>query len=292
MSYISSNRNYMAERERLDQREMAQPQSEMERRYGVVIYNLNTDELARDMFDNCPVRRFDCFCLAHIWDGQGKCWIENYGEFSLSPGSVLLIRPDTWNLYGGLRGTGYREDFVMFNGETIRKMEEQGLVETGLVAMSPMRFLPDLKALLDDPSPESQWAAALKLQSLLLEILQSRKNSLHLYNIENLLKEIQRTPEHWWTVKEMAGYCNISEAQFRRQFFKMTKMLPKNYVEENKQREAARLLTYSSLPIDTIYQRLGYHDRFHFSRRFKEFWGVAPGEYRRLHCKNAPSASD
>ena len=44
---------------------------------------------------------------------------------------------------------------------------------------------------------------------------------------------------------------------------------------------AAQLLKNSNLSIETICEASGVKDRFHFSRQFKKFFGMAPAAYRR-----------
>ena len=99
--------------------------------------------------------------------------------------------------------------------------------------------------------------------------------------VEELLEAIKSRPKHWWTVEEMAEFCNLSPDQFRRNFRQHTGMLPKSYVEEFKLRQAAELLVSTALPVSEVAGRLGYRDPYHFSRRFKNFSGISPERYRR-----------
>jgi AraC-like DNA-binding protein len=249
-------------------------------RYGIAIYSLRVDGGARDDFATAPLRQFPYFVLGHIYRGQGRLWLEDSRECPLDAGDYVILRPGVWNLYGGVAGTGYAEDYVFFDGPLARQMADCGLIETGVVHYSPARRLTALHPLVQDPAAVSQWRASLLLQELLLDLQVAKSTAGQQSKIGVLLDEIQNSPEHWWTVDEMADYCGLSVSQFRRQFLQLTKQRPKNYIEEAKLREAARLLEESSLPIDDIFPRLGYRDRFHFCRRFKDFWGISPGKYR------------
>jgi AraC-like DNA-binding protein len=35
-------------------------------------------------------------------------------------------------------------------------------------------------------------------------------------------------------------------------------------------------------------RKLGFYDQFHFSKRFKEKFGISPSEYRKLHQNRTP----
>ena len=98
--------------------------------------------------------------------------------------------------------------------------------------------------------------------------------------VEQVIAEIKKHPETWWTVEELARQCNWSVSQFRRNFMRHTGMLPKEYIEESKLRHSAELLLSSSLTVREIALRFGYRDPFHFSRRFKHRFGVSPESYR------------
>lgn len=275
--------NYMATRHLCDDTTFDITKSPQNVPGGVVVFSLATDNLPRDDFRTADVRRFSSFVLSHIYGGEGRAWIEGLGEFHLEAGKVVLICPGVWNLYGGLDSKAYQEDYIMFDGPILRQMQKLGLIETGVYSYSHLRFLHDLNELFHGNTYEMQWRLALKIQEILLELQRRKNDEISNNRIASLLNEVAQFPEHWWTVQEMANYCHLCESQFRRQFIKVAKMRPKNYVEECKLREAARLLTGTELSIDDIYYQLGYQERFHFCRRFKEFWGISPGKYRLAH---------
>ncbi len=71
-------------------------------------------------------------------------------------------------------------------------------------------------------------------------------------------------------------------AQFRREFLKHTGLLPKNYIEQFKLRQAAEQLLLQSASVNEIAAHFGYRDSYHFSRRFKHLFNLSPGQYRKF----------
>ncbi len=249
----------------------------------ISILALDTTDDDRDEYAVAPVRSFNCFVLSHIFAGQGRLWLPDYGEFMLEPGSTVLIPPGLRNLYGSLSDTGYREDIIMFDGGPIRRMMALGLLVPGIGRLGPVRRLQEFNRLMSNPTAEARWRLGLMLQSLLLEIHSNGRHRRTTSRLELLQEAIRNDHRHWWTLEEMAAFCNQSETQFRRSFVNAVGMNPKHFLEEIKLREAARKLVETSLPIESIAGELGYRDRFHFSRRFKMLFGQAPAQYRLAH---------
>ncbi len=99
--------------------------------------------------------------------------------------------------------------------------------------------------------------------------------------MDELLEEIRRRPEKWWSVREMAEMCNLSTDQLRRVFQQRTGVKPKIYIDRLKLNHAAEYLVSTDHPVAEIAERFGYKDQYHFSRRFKAVQGMSPQRYRR-----------
>ena len=92
-----------------------------------------------------------------------------------------------------------------------------------------------------------------------------------------------------WTVEEMAQFCQLDRERFRNAFRAQTGSLPKAYVDNFKIDLARHWLETFDWTIEHISRNLGYTDKFHFSRRFKNLTGLAPDHFRRkVREKQAP----
>jgi AraC-like DNA-binding protein len=68
---------------------------------------------------------------------------------------------------------------------------------------------------------------------------------------------------------------------FIRLFRKATGVSPQAYGRRRRIDQACLRLHHSAGSIKEIAEAVGFCDRFHFSRAFKEMRGVSPAEYRR-----------
>lgn len=101
------------------------------------------------------------------------------------------------------------------------------------------------------------------------------------------LRRIDADPEHPPGNPELATLCGLGVRQFLRRFTAAVGMSPGQYALERRVALAADALARGEEPIEEIAARLGFADRFHFSKLFRRRVGVPPAAYRRLHAPRA-----
>jgi AraC-like DNA-binding protein len=89
-----------------------------------------------------------------------------------------------------------------------------------------------------------------------------------------------------YSVKAMAGACGVSVRVLERFFRAAFGERPRQWLKRHQMQRAAELLRNGSNVNETA-GRLGYHDRSHFSRDFKKYYGVAPKKYAGRPAKAA-----
>ena len=83
-------------------------------------------------------------------------------------------------------------------------------------------------------------------------------------------------------VYALARLVGLSPSQFSRLFQKAVGVSPHRYVVQCRVTRARELLATTRLSLTEIALTIGFADHSHFSRRFHEFTGVPPREFRRL----------
>lgn len=256
---------------------------EFHRLYGLWIFRCATGTTRPDSYDKCRLRYFEFFSISHMYDGKGRLFLENNKTAEISPGDCVIITPGTHNRYGSVDGHCYSEDVVNFAGPAAEMLMRSGVISNGVFALGHIRRLLTIQEYAADPAVDSQLRANIELQKLLAE-LYLKKNNLKKPDhplLEELLDELRDHPEKWWSVGDMAEYCNLCVDQLRRVFFQRTGVKPKVYVERLKINRAAEYLSSTDSSIAETALRYGYQDQYHFSRRFKVIMGVSPREYRK-----------
>ncbi len=82
---------------------------------------------------------------------------------------------------------------------------------------------------------------------------------------------------------ELAAACGLGARQFLRRFGEAVGLSPGQYALERRVALAAEALARGSETVDEIAARLGFADRFHFSKAFRARVGAPPAAYRRMH---------
>lgn len=194
-----------------------------------------------------------------------------------------MISPQTVHIYGAAENATYWEDTINFFGPLADMLFRSGLLFNGVTELGRSRRLRPIIDLACDPSDNAQLNAAFALQKLLYELYNRRflQHSHDRYQrIDALLETLKDSPEKWWSLSDMAEFCNIGVHQFRRLFQERVGLLPKIYLDKLRMNHAAGLLAGDQFPIAEIAARCGYSDPFHFSRRFKAVMGMPPQHYR------------
>lgn len=91
-----------------------------------------------------------------------------------------------------------------------------------------------------------------------------------------VLSAIHRTPQHRWTVAELARRANLSRSAFAARFTRLLGTTPAVYIAERRLGRAATLLVSTTRPVGQIAAEVGYTSEAAFSRAFRRRFGVSP----------------
>lgn len=81
------------------------------------------------------------------------------------------------------------------------------------------------------------------------------------------------------TNETLAKACHLNQEYFRKQFKKVYGISPKQYIIDTRLNIAKQMLCEGILKINTISEKCGFSNPYHFCRLFKEKTGITPSEY-------------
>ena len=207
--------------------------------------------------------------------------------FQLEPGSLFWLAPGTemdmtwparlaftevwFRLQRGSRHVRFPEPLLVLPGAdelwpTFRLIEDELTVERPLAATR-------LRCLI----------ATLAIEVVRLQHDASDRQRLSPARCRRLTAYVAQHLTGRPTLADLAGAVDLSPDYFSRQFRRSFHMPPRDWLIQQRIREAARRLTTTDLTVYQVAAELGYENVSQFSRQFRQITGQSPARYRRTH---------
>ncbi len=87
------------------------------------------------------------------------------------------------------------------------------------------------------------------------------------------------------SLKEIASNSGLSETYFSALFKKETGETVSEFIQRSRVKEAQSMIQYSEYSLLEIGQYLGFCSQSHFSKTFRKYTGMTPGQYRKKNFK-------
>lgn len=100
--------------------------------------------------------------------------------------------------------------------------------------------------------------------------------------IQTVIDYIMLNPTEEYTSDKLSGMAEVAEIYFRRLFKEATGKTATEFIRQVRLTTAARLLLVSNDPVNCIAHDVGFEDANHFTRVFRQAFGMTPGRYRKM----------
>ena len=243
--------------------------------------------------DSFQIHECGCLRLGAGWNHRGVCspywrlyydrtpgaWIESGGRrYPLTPAKFLLV-PDGVVFDCGSR-PGAEHMWVHFS--LYPSLTEAG---SGIVEITATRLGRALARELQRRIEKGQAAAAAHAGAGLLHLVLAELGPEWFTAIPPRLSKLYRWIQHELggeiTNALLAAQAGLSVEAFIRWFKAATGRTPAAFVAERRIREACRRLAFSDDSIEQVAEAVGFANRHHFSRVFKQHAGCGPAQFRR-----------
>ncbi|UVI33334.1 AraC family transcriptional regulator [Paenibacillus spongiae] len=216
---------------------------------------------------------------------EGKGEIAWTGEpFELNPSTYYIIpanTPCTYRCVGG----NWKFYFIEFdNLDMVHQLD--------LTVSEPLFFSRKSEAvrvceqLIDHLIIQNKgyaYSAHLHVQELLLLLARDHcSNETSRYaELDEILFQMHKNIGEPVPIDDFVRTIGLSRTAFYARFRSMTGMSPNRYMQELKLASAKVSLETTNASVKEIAAALRFYDEFHFSKLFKQRYGVSPREYRR-----------
>lgn len=108
-------------------------------------------------------------------------------------------------------------------------------------------------------------------------------NGLRDFYIKEAFAFIEQNFQNDISVEAIAAACGLNRSYFGKIFRESTGKSPQEFLISYRMIKAAELLKLTTLSISNIGNAVGYSNQLHFSRAFKNVYGISPRQWRTLY---------
>ncbi len=109
------------------------------------------------------------------------------------------------------------------------------------------------------------------------------ENSLRDFYIKEAISYIEQNFQNDISVEDIAATCGLNRSYFGKIFHETMGKSPQEFLISYRMTKAAELLKLTGLSIADIGNAVGYPNQLHFSRAFKNVYGISPRQWRYEH---------
>lgn len=111
----------------------------------------------------------------------------------------------------------------------------------------------------------------------------NKGNSLRDFYIKEAFSFIEQNFQNDISIEEIASVCGLNRSYFGKIFRENTGKSPQDFLISYRMTKATELLKLTNLSVGDIGNAVGYPNQLHFSRSFKNTYGISPRQWRNEH---------
>ena len=236
------------------------------------------------------LRRWDTYSLVYVRSGNAAFHSQDTPDRTVGAGDLMLMFPRNAYRYVIAPHVPWSEIFVQFDGPVFDLWRACGLLTTAdpLWHLAPVAFWRTRLDGIVAPARAAGADTALHRVGMLLSFLADAWTAARrpgrapadrewLAAAETLLERDLAAYPDWEAIGQKLG---MSYERFRKRFRELAGQSPAKFRADRRIAWAAGLLEAGADSVEAIARTCGYHDKFHFMKRFKTATGLTPAQYR------------
>lgn len=239
------------------------------------------------------------FLFHYVISGCGTLMAENKdGEtmtYSIRSGQGFLLFPGQISTYVADEHTPWEYTWIEFDGLRVKEMADIA----GFSLSQPIyhakvkEFQETMKnemLYIANHSDETPFHLIGHLYLFLDALTRSvssvrlgKTNKMSDYYIREAIHYIEQNFPYEISIEAIAEHCGINRSYFGKIFHESVGKTPQEFLISYRMMKATELLKMTNLSIADIGNAVGYPNQLHFSRAFKNTYGISPKNWRNQH---------
>lgn len=241
------------------------------------------------------------YSVAFILEGKGTYSV-NGAVYNLNAGEGFLLYPNIPHVYAADTGEPWKYIYATFTGiDAPTLVHNAGLDENNGVFRFPANeeFLHNLKCM--HAAGKDYLSKGYDILGYFMLVMSSivkqHSISTQIDMCSDKYVKLARTyiEDHATyniSIKDIADYVKIERSYLYRLFVKHLGISPSKYLSDIRMKRAVDLLEYDALSVGEVAISAGFYDPSHFSRAFRNEFGMSPGKYRKTVLGVRVSSAD
>lgn len=115
-----------------------------------------------------------------------------------------------------------------------------------------------------------------------------KQGKLKDFYIREAITFIEQNYTHAITIEDIASFCNLNRSYLGKLFRDELNQTPQQFLIYYRMNQATELLKFSEMTVAEVGKMVGYPNQLHFSRAFKNVFGMSPSKWRAENKLVAP----
>lgn len=238
-------------------------------------------------------RTLPAWQFVYITHGSGVFSSEFHRDEPVRAGDLIILFPQAWHSYHPLPNTGWKEYWIEFDGDYIRRL----ISHTGFKSDAPIQYVGIHDGILDlflkaiahlrNEPPEYPLLLGSLAAQLIAQVLSTVKSPGQNGQANGgIIREARRwlihDPGSAENLNDLASQLNVNYSTFRRRFKAETGISPRQFALEARIHKASDLLVRTEATTRAIAELCGMDSQY-FSKLFKKKIGLTPTAFRQRH---------
>lgn len=239
--------------------------------------------------------------LIYVEQGTLRLNIDNEIHL-IKEGEIALVRKYTYGTYYKTwedTQNGFRDHIFVLEDSFIKEVINNFPLPDGFMPCTVQTIkLPDtallvglmesIKTYISGLAQVDQHLIRLKTMEAIHAITSAKPDLLHVFNEfseparADLVPFVENNYTHNVSLEKFAEMSGRSLSTFNRDFRKTFKSSPHKWIKQKRLELAKKLLTNTNKKASDVYLEVGFEDLAHFSRSFKNHFGLNPSEIKNI----------
>jgi len=244
--------------------------------------------------------------LIYLTDGEGVFESTAGGMRKIAAGDLIVLFPGVWHRYRPARRSAWETLWVSLDGDSMRRLVEQGFLgpDQPVLTVGRNPGLLDayhrLLAAVRDPQQGNPLLLAARAMEILAWILAPSQPEVPQPATAPFVKPVSdrlvaEAVRFIWshsrpelTVVEVAAHFPLTRRSLERRFHRVLGHTILEEIVRCRLERARRLLIETELPLKAVALSAGFSSGERMSKVFRRAEGISPAEFRRRHAPEAP----